>query len=89
MTPEMVITLVQKAIEVTVMISAPMLLVALIVGLIVSIFQAATQINEMTLSFIPKLLSMIAVMVLAGPWMTETMMDYIIRLYSSIPQLIG
>lgn len=89
MTPEMVITLVQKAIEVTVMISAPMLLAALIVGLIVSIFQAATQINEMTLSFIPKLLSMIAVMVVAGPWMTETMMDYIIRLYSSIPQLIG
>lgn len=89
MTPEMVITLVQKAIEVTVMISAPMLLVALVVGLIVSVFQAATQINEMTLSFIPKLLSMIVVMVLAGPWMTETMMDYIIRLYSSIPQLIG
>ena len=89
MAPEMVITLVQKAIEVTVMISAPMLLVALVVGLIVSVFQAATQINEMTLSFIPKLLSMIVVMVLAGPWMTETMMDYIIRLYSSIPQLIG
>jgi flagellar biosynthetic protein FliQ len=89
MTPEMVITLVQKAIEVTVLVSAPMLLVALVVGLIVSVFQAATQINEMTLSFIPKLLSMIVVMVLAGPWMTETMMDYIIRLYSSIPQLIG
>lgn len=71
------------------MVSAPMLLVALVVGLIVSVFQAATQINEMTLSFIPKLLSMIVVMVLAGPWMTETMMDYIIRLYSSIPQLIG
>ncbi|MFO1386163.1 MAG: flagellar biosynthesis protein FliQ [Chitinivorax sp.] len=89
MTPEMVITIVQKAIEVTVLVSAPMLLVALVVGLIVSVFQAATQINEMTLSFIPKLLSMIVVMVLAGPWMTETMMDYIIRLYSSIPQLIG
>ncbi|MDQ5888571.1 MAG: flagellar biosynthetic protein FliQ [Neisseriaceae bacterium] len=89
MTPEMVTTLVQKAIEVTVLISAPMLLVALVVGLIVSVFQAATQINEMTLSFIPKLLSMIVVMVLAGPWMTEMMMDYIIRLYSSIPQLIG
>lgn len=85
----MVITIVQKAIEVTVLVSAPMLLVALVVGLIVSVFQAATQINEMTLSFIPKLLSMIVVMVLAGPWMTETMMDYIIRLYSSIPQLIG
>ena len=89
MTPEMVTTLVQKAIEVTVLISAPMLLVALVVGLIVSVFQAATQINEMTLSFMPKLLSMIVVMVLAGPWMTEMMMDYIIRLYSSIPQLIG
>lgn len=89
MTPEMVITLVQRAIEVTVLVSAPMLLVALVVGLIVSIFQAATQINEMTLSFIPKLLAMIVVMVLAGPWMTATMMDYIIRLYSSIPSLIG
>ena len=89
MTPEMVTTLVQKAIEGTVLISAPMLLVTLVVGLIVSVFQAATQINEMTLSFIPKLLSMIVVMVLAGPWMTEMMMDYIIRLYSSIPQLIG
>ena len=89
MLPGMLTTLVQKAIEVTVLISAPMLLVALVVGLIVSVFQAATQINEMTLSFIPKLLSMIVVMVLAGPWMTEMMMDYIIRLYSSIPQLIG
>ncbi len=89
MTPEMVITIVQRAIEVTVLVAAPMLAAALIVGLVVSIFQTATQINEMTLSFIPKLLAMIAVMVVAGPWMTSTMMDYIIRLYSSIPLLIG
>ncbi|MFO1380193.1 MAG: flagellar biosynthesis protein FliQ [Chitinivorax sp.] len=89
MTPEMVITIVQRAIEVTVLVAAPMLAAALIVGLVVSIFQTATQINEMTLSFIPKLLAMIAVMVVAGPWMTSTMMDYIIRLYSSIPSLIG
>lgn len=89
MTPEMVITIVQRAIEVTVLVAAPMLAAALIVGLVVSIFQTATQINEMTLSFIPKLLAMIAVMVVAGPWMTSTMMDYIVRLYSSIPSLIG
>lgn len=88
MTPETTISTVQKAIEVTMMISAPMLLAALVVGLIVSVFQAATQINEMTLSFIPKLLTMIVVMVIAGPWMTQTMMDYTIRLYSSIPAMI-
>jgi flagellar biosynthetic protein FliQ len=87
-TPETTISTVQKAIEVTMMISAPMLLAALVVGLIISVFQAATQINEMTLSFIPKLLTMVVVMVIAGPWMTQTMMDYTIRLYSSIPAMI-
>jgi flagellar biosynthetic protein FliQ len=88
MTPETTIGTVQKAIEVTMLISAPLLLSALIVGLVVSIFQAATQINEMTLSFIPKLLTMVIVMVLAGPWMTQTMMDYMTRLYTSIPHMI-
>jgi flagellar biosynthetic protein FliQ len=59
------------------------------VGLLVSIFQAATQINEMTLSFIPKLLAMFAALILGGPWMLETLVDYIQRLYGSIPQMIG
>jgi flagellar biosynthetic protein FliQ len=66
-----------------------MLLTALVVGLVVSIFQAATQINEMTLSFIPKLLAIFAAMVVAGPWMLATLIDYMQRLLASIPQAIG
>ncbi len=89
MTSQTVLTLAQQALEVTVLISAPLLLTALAVGLLVSIFQAATQINEMTLSFIPKLLAMFAALILGGPWMLETLVDYIQRLYSSIPQMIG
>jgi flagellar biosynthetic protein FliQ len=75
--------------ELTLMISAPLLLAALVVGLVVSVFQAATQINEMTLSFIPKLIAMFAAMLLAGPWMITTMTDYMRRIFSSIPTLIG
>jgi flagellar biosynthesis protein FliQ len=89
MTSQSVLTLAQQALEVTVLISAPLLLTALAVGLLVSIFQAATQINEMTLSFIPKLLAMFGALVLGGPWMLETLVDYMQRLYSSIPQMIG
>jgi flagellar biosynthetic protein FliQ len=89
MTSQTVLTLAQQALEVTVLISAPLLLTALAVGLLVSIFQAATQINEMTLSFIPKLLAIFGALILAGPWMLETMVDFIQRLYGSIPQMIG
>lgn len=89
MTPESVITIGQQALEVTILVSSPLLLAALAVGLLVSIFQAATQINEMTLSFIPKLLVMFLLLVVAGPWMLNMMMDYTRRLYSSIPGLIG
>ncbi|KAF0813060.1 hypothetical protein IGB42_02456 [Andreprevotia sp. IGB-42] len=89
MTPETVITEVQRAMEMLVLLAGPMLLAALATGLIVSIFQAATQINEATLSFIPKLLVAFLVFVLAGPWMIETAMDYTIRLFQSIPTLIG
>jgi flagellar biosynthetic protein FliQ len=89
MTSQSVLTLAQQALEVTVLISAPLLLTALAVGLLVSIFQAATQINEMTLSFIPKLLAMFGALVLGGPWMLETLVDYMQRLYTSIPQMIG
>ena len=89
MTPEMVLTLTQQALQVTVLISAPMLGAALITGLLVSLFQAATQINEMTLSFIPKLLVLILVLVLAGPWMMTMMLDYMRRLFTSIPGMIG
>ncbi|OIP12246.1 MAG: EscS/YscS/HrcS family type III secretion system export apparatus protein [Betaproteobacteria bacterium CG2_30_59_46] len=89
MTPESVITIGQQAVEITLLVSAPLLLSALAVGLLVSIFQAATQINEMTLSFIPKLLVMFFVLVVAGPWMLNLMMDYTSRLFSSIPGLVG
>ncbi len=84
-----VITLGQQALYVMLMISAPMLLAALLVGLVVSILQAATQINEMTLSFIPKLLAMLAALVIAGPWMITYFIDYMRRLFESIPSVIG
>jgi len=89
MTPETVLTIGQQAIEITLMISAPLLLSALVIGLIVSIFQAATQINEMTLSFIPKLLGTFLVLIFAGPWMVTTMVDYIQRLFGNIPWMVG
>jgi len=84
-----VLTLVQKGMMVTMMVSAPMLLAALVAGLIVSIFQAATQINESTLSFIPKLAAIFAVLLVAGPWMLSTMVDYMRELITNIPQMIG
>jgi len=84
-----VLTLVQKGMMVTMMVSAPMLLAALVMGLIVSIFQAATQINESTLSFIPKLIAIFAVMLVAGPWMLSTMTDYMRELITQIPQMVG
>ena len=89
MTPESVMNLGREAIEVALMLAAPLLLIALIVGLLISIFQAATQINEATLSFIPKLLSTFLMLILAGPWMLQVMVSFIRRLYESIPQFIG
>ncbi len=79
----------RQAVEMTLMLSAPLLLAALVIGLIVSIFQAATQINEQTLSFIPKLVGMLLILVLAGPWMLQIIVDYVRRLFESIPQIIG
>ncbi|WP_430433260.1 flagellar biosynthesis protein FliQ [Methyloversatilis sp.] len=89
MTPTTVVNIGRHAVEILLIISAPMLGAALVTGLLVSIFQAATQVNEMTLSFIPKLIAVFLVIVLAGPWMITLMTDYIRRLYSSIPSLIG
>jgi len=89
MTPESVMTMGRTAMEVTLMISAPLLLVALIIGLIVSIFQAATQINEATLSFIPKLVGVFVALVVAGPWMLSIMLDYMRQVFTGIPGLIG
>ncbi|MBL8469870.1 MULTISPECIES: flagellar biosynthesis protein FliQ [Methyloversatilis] len=89
MTPTTVVDIGRHAVEILLIISAPMLGAALVTGLLVSIFQAATQVNEMTLSFIPKLIAVFLVIVLAGPWMITLMTDYIRRLYTSIPSLIG
>ncbi len=89
MTPESVMTLGQNAMQVTLMISAPLLLAALVTGLVVSIFQAATQINEMTLSFIPKLLVLFATLVLAGPWMLSVMLDYMRQMFQDLPGMVG
>ena len=89
MTPEMVLDMVRQALEITILISAPLLLTALVTGLLVSVFQAATQINEMTLSFIPKLLAIFLALVIAGPWMVGVMVDYTRRLILGIPGMIG
>lgn len=89
MTPEFVLTLGQKMLEVVVMLAAPLLLPALVVGLLVGMFQAATQINEMTLSFIPKVAIVGLVLILLGPWMLSTLLSFTKELFENIPALIG
>ena len=89
MTPETVMTIAERALELTLMLAAPMLVVALLVGLLIGVFQAATQINEMTLSFIPKALAISAAMVIAGPWMLKELVSYTRTLIESIPSLVG
>ena len=89
MSPESVMTIGRQAVELTILVSAPVLLTALIIGLLVSIFQAATQINEQTLSFIPKLVGMLGVLIIAGPWMVGILVDFIQRLFSNIPWMVG
>jgi flagellar biosynthetic protein FliQ len=89
MTPGTVMELGRQGLEMVLLVSGPMLLAALVIGLLVSIFQAATQINEATLSFIPKIVVMFMTLIFAGPWMLELMVDYIRRLFNSIPNLIG
>lgn len=89
MTPESIISVGQQAIWVTLLLSAPLLGIALVVGLLVSIFQAATQLNEMTLSFVPKILAMGFILVAAGPWMLHLLMDFTVRLFTDIPHLLN
>jgi flagellar biosynthetic protein FliQ len=89
MTPTTVIDIGRQAIEITLLISAPLFIAALVIGLIVSIFQAATQINEATLSFVPKLIAVFVTLILAGPWMITVLTDFVQRLYGAIPSLIG
>jgi len=89
MTPESVITLGHRALEVTVLLTAPMLGSALAIGLLIGLIQAATQINEQTLSFVPKLLVLVMVLFTVGPWMLQLIMDFAITTIQSIPGAIG
>ena len=89
MTPTSVIELGRQALEVTLLVSAPLFIAALVTGLVVSIFQAATQINENTLSFVPKLVAIFLTLVIAGPWMLSVLIGYIQQLYEAIPAMIG
>ncbi|MBR7783012.1 flagellar biosynthesis protein FliQ [Undibacterium luofuense] len=89
MTPDTVMNMGRQAMEVMLMVSAPLLLVALAVGLIVSIFQAATQINETTLSFIPKLLAIFLTLIIAGPWMLTILLDYMRQMFTNIATMAG
>ena len=86
---EGVLAIVVQALEIMLLASAPALGAALITGLVVSILQAATQINEMTLAFIPKLIAVFAALALTGPWMLALLTDYVRRLFGNIPALIG
>ena len=89
MTQDTVTSLVVEMMGITMKVAMPMLLAALIVGLAVSVFQAATQIQEQTLSFIPKILATVVVMVVGGPWMLDQLLSYTRDLWMSIPTLIG
>lgn len=88
MTPETVITIGRQALELMLIVAAPLLLVALGVGLVVSFFQAITQLNEQTLTFLPKLVAVAVTMIVAGPWMVSTLVDYLQRTLTSIPQIV-
>jgi flagellar biosynthetic protein FliQ len=89
MAPEAVLTLGTRMLEVTVLLAAPLLIPALLVGLFIGMFQAATQVNEMTLSFIPKLAIVVVCLILFGPWMLTTLVSFTLELYQLIPELIG
>jgi len=89
MTPETVLTIAREALTVTTLLAAPLLLVALLTGVLVGILQAATQINEMTLSFIPKMLALMLTLLITGPWMLQLITSYTRTLFTSIPGLLG
>ncbi|MFG0634967.1 flagellar biosynthesis protein FliQ [Pseudomonas sp. xss_2] len=89
MTPEVAVDLFRDALWLTTLMVAVLVVPSLLIGLVVAMFQAATQINEQTLSFLPRLLMMLVTLIVAGPWLTQKFMEYFIGLYTSIPQLIG
>ncbi|KQP13792.1 flagellar biosynthesis protein FliQ [Pseudorhodoferax sp. Leaf267] len=88
MSPQFVLTMGQEALTLLLMVSAPVLIVVMVVGLVISIFQAITQIHEATLSFVPKLVAAMLVLAIAGPWMLTTLVDYIRRMIMAIPTLV-
>jgi flagellar biosynthesis protein FliQ len=89
MNAQQVFTLGQEGLLNLLLVSAPVLLAVLVVGLLVSVFQAATQISEATLSFVPKVVAAVAVLAFAGPWMMSTLVEYLQRTLQSIPSMIG
>ena len=89
MTPEVAVDIFRAALWLTTLMVAVLVIPSLVVGLIVAIFQAATQINEQTLSFLPRMLVMLVTLIVAGPWLVQKFMEYILSLYGSIPQVIG
>ncbi|HDS1780820.1 TPA: flagellar biosynthesis protein FliQ [Pseudomonas putida] len=89
MTPEVAVDLFRDALWLTTLLVAVLVVPSLLVGLVVAMFQAATQINEQTLSFLPRLLVMLITLIIAGPWLVQKFMEYITTLYTNIPQLIG
>ncbi len=89
MTPESILSVGESALMVTIMLAAPLLLSALAIGLFIGVLQAATQIQEMTLSFIPKLMVLVLALMVAGPWMLGLITDFTTQLFQSIPDLIG
>jgi flagellar biosynthesis protein FliQ len=89
MTPQMVISIGREALMVTLMVAAPMLIMGLIVGLVISIFQAVTQINEMTLTIVPKILAVGLALLIFLPWMINMMTDFTRHMFSLIPTLVG
>ncbi|MEN4644572.1 flagellar biosynthesis protein FliQ [Pantoea agglomerans] len=89
MTPESVMVMGQEAMRVALMLAAPLLLAALVSGLLISLIQAATQVNEQTLSFIPKILAVATTGIIAGPWMLNLLLDYIRTAFTNLPYIIG
>jgi flagellar biosynthetic protein FliQ len=89
MTAQIVLTLGQEALLMLLMVSAPILGAALVVGLLVSLFQAVTQIHEATLAFVPKLIAVIAVFAIAGPWMLTMLVEYLRRIMEAIPSMVA
>ncbi|HDY82688.1 MAG: flagellar biosynthetic protein FliQ [Gammaproteobacteria bacterium] len=89
MTPEAVLDVGREALYLTMLLAGPLLLSALVVGLVIGVFQAATQIQEMTLSFIPKLMALVFALLIAGPWMLRLLIEFSTRLFIAIPGMLG